>query len=293
MSESMNDKGKGLHPVLHKGYGDPKFKYKSIYPDPPGLQWQQLKSKLKKKLAAGDFKTLWKSIASAPAILSKALTEANLNAAFDSTGAITYTGYANYQQGLTKDPSDKMVILSSNPHFATMITTEQGKRVLDCIDAAAEIVNNKDHIPEEEYPALLGDADNCPPVTGMELGLMAVNRQRCCILGEGLSAYREQKKAAVEMEKNNASRSGVLTATVTKWPRRGRPPRHAAILRACWSRAKTSSGGSSAVPRIAASGSALLASRMVPRIPTTQSASAFGMKSTSRSAIVYGRSRGV
>lgn len=38
MSESMNDKGKGLHPVLHKGYGDPKFKYKSIYPDPPGLQ---------------------------------------------------------------------------------------------------------------------------------------------------------------------------------------------------------------------------------------------------------------
>ena len=201
MSESMNDKGKGLHPVLHKGYGDPKFKYKSIYPDPPGLQWQQLKSKLKKKLAAGDFKTLWKSIASAPAILSKALTEANLNAAFDSTGAITYTGYANYQQGLTKDPSDKMVILSSNPHFATMITTEQGKRVLDCIDAAAEIVNNKDHIPEEEYPALLGDADNCPPVTGMELGLMAVNRQRCCILGEGLSAYREQKKAAVEMGK--------------------------------------------------------------------------------------------
>ena len=35
MSESPNDKGKGLHPVLHKGYGDAKFKYKKVYPDLP------------------------------------------------------------------------------------------------------------------------------------------------------------------------------------------------------------------------------------------------------------------
>ena len=201
MSESMNDKGKGLHPVLHKGYGDPKFKYKTTYPDPPGQQWQQLKSILKNKLASGDFKTLWKAIASAPSILSKALTEANLNAAYDSTGAVTYAGYANYQRGITKDPSDKQVIMSSNPHFATKITTEQGQRVLDCIDLAADIVDEKDIVPEEEYPELLGDADNCPVVTGMELGLMAVNRQRCCILGEGLFAYREQKKAAAAKKK--------------------------------------------------------------------------------------------
>jgi hypothetical protein len=211
MSESMNDKGKGIHPVLHKGYGDPKFKYKAVYPDPPGLQWQQLKVMLKSKLSSGDFKVIWKAIASAPGILSKALTEANLNSAFNSTGAVTYEGYANYQAGRTKDPSDKNIILSSNPHFATDLTTVQGQRVLDCIDHAAEIVNEKDHIPEDDYPALLGDADNCPPMppTHMDLGLMAVNRQRCCILGEGLFEYRKNKmERAKEQGGKKRARAG-------------------------------------------------------------------------------------
>ena len=124
MSESPNDKGKGIHPVLHKGYGDAKFKYKKVYPDPPGRNWQQLKTIVKKKLSSGDFKTLWKAIASAPAILSRALTEANLNAAFHSTGAITNERYAMYQQKETKDPSDKNIIMNRKTHFATDISWE-------------------------------------------------------------------------------------------------------------------------------------------------------------------------
>ena len=79
---------------------------------------------VKKKLASGDFKTLWKAIASAPAILSRALTEANLNAAFHSTGAITNERYAMYQQKETKDPSDKNIIMNRKTHFATDISGE-------------------------------------------------------------------------------------------------------------------------------------------------------------------------
>jgi hypothetical protein len=208
----MNDKGQGIHPVLHKGFGDTKFKYKTVYPDPPGVKWQALKKLLHKKLAGGDFKTMWKAISSSRVILSKALTEANLNAAFDSTGAVTYAGYAAYQEGTTKDPSDKIVILSSNPHFA-QITTELGQKVVDCIDAASEIVHEHGYIPEADYPELLGDADNCPPVTGMALGLMVVNRQRCCILNEKLFEHRRQMKLAAEHEKAGRKRkSGVAGA---------------------------------------------------------------------------------
>ena len=161
---------------------------------------------MKSKLSSGDFKTLWKAIAAAPTILSKALTEANLNAAFHSTGAITNELYAMYQQKGTKDPSDKNIIMSRNPHFATEITGDQGQRVLDCIERAALIVNEKDHIPEDDYPELLGDADNCPPVTGMPLNLMVVNRQRCCILGDGLFDHRQEQKNAAEKAKINGKK---------------------------------------------------------------------------------------
>ena len=212
LSESPNDKGKGIHPVIHDGFGNAKFKYKKVYPDPHGVQWQELKKILHKKLASGDFKTLWKALAASPTVLSKALTEANLNAAFNSTGAITYERYAMYQRGETKDPSDKLVIMSSNPHFASKLDGAQGQRVLDCIESAAKIVNEHDHIPEDMYLDLLGDADNCPPVTGMQLNRMVVNRQRCCILGDGLFEHRRQLKEA-ELAAKEASRKRKSGAT--------------------------------------------------------------------------------
>jgi hypothetical protein len=77
---------------------------------------------------------------------------------------------------------------------------------LDCIERAALIVNEKDHIPEEDYPGLLGDADNCPPVIGMELNLMVVNRQRCCILGDGLFDHRQAQKNAADKAKTNSKK---------------------------------------------------------------------------------------
>ena len=76
---------------------------------------------------------------------------------------------------------------------------------MDCIERAALIVHEKDHIPEDDYPGLLGDADNCPAVIGMPLNLM-VNRQRCCILGDGLFDHRQQQKNDAANAKINSKK---------------------------------------------------------------------------------------
>ena len=98
--------------------------------------------------------------------------------------------------------------MSRNSHFATKITAIQGKRILDCIDRAADIIYEKDYIPENDYPELMGDADNSPLLTGMPLNLMVINRQRCCILGDGLFAHRKGLKEAAEAAKTAGRKRG-------------------------------------------------------------------------------------
>ena len=118
MSQSPNDKGKGLHLVIHYGYGNPSFKFDKEFPEPPGEQWSQLRKIVSDLMLAADFKTLWKAMKSAPKILSKALTLSNLESAWDATGAITLEGRVEVKAGNKLDPSDPQKILSFNPHFA-------------------------------------------------------------------------------------------------------------------------------------------------------------------------------
>ena len=207
-----------MHPVIKAGYKDPKFKYEADFTDPTGMSWQALKQFMRDKMEAADFKTLWKGVAQSVPICSKALTLKNIQSAFDATGAITRLGVAKVQRGETTDPSNALRILSGNAHFVSL-DTATAQQVMDLLPQLTEAVATYDFVPEELFDTLLGaipGADNAVPVEEGRKGLndLAINRQRCCILGNSFFEYRKsqierqasRKRApAVAVEGNDAA----------------------------------------------------------------------------------------
>ena len=76
---------------------------------------------------------------------------------------------------------------------AVAVTVGEGVGVGEGV--ALQIVDERDHIREEDFAGLVGYADNCPivPPNRMELGDMTTIRQRYCFLGEGFFKYRANR----------------------------------------------------------------------------------------------------
>ena len=166
--------------MIKAGYKDPNFKFEKTFATPSGLQWEKLRAFLKNQMDAADFRTLWKGVASAVPICSKALTMKNIHSAFDDTGAITLAGVANVQSGLSTDPSSVVRILGGNLHFAGL-STDVAQKVLDLNPLLAAEVALKDFVSEEKFSELLSTipgADNVEPVKEGHKGLneLAINR---------------------------------------------------------------------------------------------------------------------
>jgi hypothetical protein len=129
MTQSPNDNGKGLHVIIHQQFNSSEFKYESTYPMPPGDRWKELDTFLKDKLQPKDHKTLMKALKHAPRILAKACEPSHVIGAFHDTGIATREGVKRVQEGLTRDPSDPLTILSKCPDFRKF-TGDESERLL-------------------------------------------------------------------------------------------------------------------------------------------------------------------
>ena len=210
MDESANDKGRGLHPVIKRGYKDPEFKWNREYPWPTGAKWNGLREELQELLDPADYKTLGKAVACAKEICSKALTMKNTHSAFEGTHAIDRDQFIASQSTTdTIDLSNAQKIMSGNKHWCGLDTTT-AKGVLDLIPDLSSVVTEHGYVPEDIFDsqlAALPGADNTKPIkTGCkDLNVQAVQYQRCSILGDAFFRHRRQLIVLAAQRKRSAS----------------------------------------------------------------------------------------
>ena len=197
MTQSANARG-CQHPIIPAGYRHPKFKYDKIWADPDGAGYQGVKEIMKANMKPGDFGTLWKGLAAADDITSKALTLHNCKGAFNSLGIVTVQGVMNVQAGLTNDPSDALEILSGNAHFHYLPTAEATAVLALVADPLSEIFGQHSMILSDEFERLLApiaNADNTPPVKAgnKKIDEMAISRYYFCLFEPELFNFRQSR----------------------------------------------------------------------------------------------------
>jgi hypothetical protein len=198
MDEAANDRGKGLHPVIKKGFKDKNFKYDQFWSWPCGYGWELLRTFMASKMDPADFKTLGKAVGCAKSICSQALTIKNIQSAFDSVGSITKKGVDKVNRGVTKDPSNPTNIMSANYHFRSL-DTEKAVKVIALVPVFGATVTTTDFVPETVFSSKLESiegADNVELIAPghKQLNDMAINRQRCLILGAKLMQWRQRRQ---------------------------------------------------------------------------------------------------
>lgn len=139
-------------------------------------------------------------MAAADDVTSKALTLHNVQASFHGTGSITIEGVMNCQAGRTTDPSDPLDILSGNAHFHGL-DYEKAVKVIEAIPECAVLFGEHHIVPEADFDRLLNEipgADNTKTIKAgnMKRNDMGVGRQRFCIIGATLFAFRAERLAA-------------------------------------------------------------------------------------------------
>lgn len=193
---AVNDAG-DMHKASHalfraalKGYRD--------YAEPDERPWKELKALMESCLDSESFRTVWKCMRAAPHILSDTFKTSTLQKAFHTAGTLVVR---NTDKALVPDD---VVMLSHCPAFCKL-TDRKAAFVLSTIPMFTEIMEREGFISEEDFERVLGgepDVDNCPPKSGMPLGLMSTSRQRACIINspgwlghmECVKYYKEEKE---------------------------------------------------------------------------------------------------
>ena len=179
MTQSANDR-RHSHPIIHAGYKHPKFKYDQVWADPDGEGYKGVKKIMKENMKPGDFTTLWKGLAAADDITSKALTLHNIKHAFNSLGIITVQGVMNVQNGLTNDPSDSLEILSGNAYFHLLPTPDATAVHALVSDSLSVIFGEHSMIPSAAFERLLVDIPNADNTAAVKAGNKKIDEMAIC-----------------------------------------------------------------------------------------------------------------